>query len=166
MYLCLCICICVFEGSLRKPIVGPGGLSRRSALCLTDLGGGSVLESRWPKTLFVYSLPLWSSTSGVGNPFILSACNLQPGKVYRPCESSSTEPRKLHRDLNSHPRCLSRKYRTDQACLKQIIKFMLQLYFLLENCQINLLVVIPLPHPAVYLMIPHIVLYVVCFRSY
>ena len=76
VYLYLCICICVFEGSLRKPIVGPGGLSRRSALCLTDLEGGSVLESRWPKTLFVYSLPLWSSTSGVGNLFILSACNL------------------------------------------------------------------------------------------
>ena len=89
--------------------------------------------------------------------FLLVIFN-QPGKVYRPCESSSTGPRKLHRDLNSYPRCLSRKYRTDQACLKKVIRFMLQLYFLLENCQINLLVVIPLPHPAVYLMIPHIVL--------
>ena len=56
--------------------------------------------------------------------FLLVIFN-QPGKVYRPCESSITGPRKLHRDLNSYPRCLSRKYRTDQACLKQVIRFML-----------------------------------------
>ena len=56
------------RGSWRRRTAGPGSSSRRSASSPTALAGGSVLASLWPRTPFAYSLPPWSSTSGIANP--------------------------------------------------------------------------------------------------